>query len=361
MGAGLPVRILATARDPGAAFQIGTIARRLAARPRFRVTCAAVGAAVPIFRDLGLAPEEIPEGDALARAAELLARHAPGFALCGQSGPDAGLDEAVVRLAACPKAVFQDFWGYAPPGFGAQPDLFLTLDAAAAERTRARTGRACAAVGSPRHDAYTAASWHEARAAGLPAFANDGLRLLFLGQPFAEWPAYRRTLDVAIAAARATPGARLHYLPHPKSPASHAAAMRDRLRREEIGEVIAVSRIEHAVAAADVVTTAFSSAAYDYVALARAAGEPFAPPLFLLWEDDLKRALGQYSDLALPPGVAEGYALAPAADDLVAAIGFARSAAAREAARRAAARLPAPGGATDRGVAAIEALLSEAA
>lgn len=362
MATAAPMRVLATARDPGAAHQIAAIAHGMMADPRFDAGPVATGVALPIFRAAGLAPRacDAADGDWLAAADRILAEIAPDLLLCGLSGPEPGLDEALVHRARCPRVAFQDYWGFAPQGFGSLPDLYLTRDAQAAAITARNTGRRAVAVGSPRDDAILPRHRAAARAAGRARLRHaDRTVLLFAGQPFADILGYIRTLDAAIAAARQVPNAWFVYLPHPKSAPQHAARVAARLA--DAGEVAAFTEIAEAVAAADVLITPYSSAASDLVALARAEGGPFPPPVHLLWEDDLRAIFAANSGLPEPPGVSEGYALAARSDTLAETLARALTPATQAAARDAAAQLPPPGGATARALAAILAVAQEAA
>ncbi len=362
MTAAAPVRVLATARDPGAAHQIAAIVLRMMADPRFDAGLFATGAALPILRAAGLAPCacDAADGDWLATAERILADTTPDLLLCGLSGPDAALDEALVHRARCRRVAFQDYWGFAPPGFGSLPDLYLTRDDHAAAITTRSTGRRAVAVGSPRDDAILPTRRAAARAAGRARLRRpDRTVLLFAGQPFGDMPGYIRTLDTAIIAAQRVPGAWFVYLPHPKSAPEHIASVAARLAG--MGEVAAFADVTEAVAAADVLMTPYSSVASDLVALARAEGGPFPPPVHLLWEDDLRAMFAANSGLSEPPGVSEGYALAAQADDIAETLVFALAPATQAAARDAARRLPPLGSATTRAIEVIAAFAQDAA
>ena len=92
------MRLLISARDPGAAHSLLPVIRKALADERFDVSIAASGAAAEIFSRAGIpfhrcgaAAEAL-----LAEADEALRRCSPDAVLVGLSGPDVGIDEALL-------------------------------------------------------------------------------------------------------------------------------------------------------------------------------------------------------------------------------------------------------------------------
>ncbi len=220
-----PHRLLLSARDPAAAAAMAAIVRKAMADPRFEPVLAAAPPACDI-----LAPSfAVERCDAsqtdgiLAQAGRLLDRIRPDAVIAGLSGPEPGLDEALIKLAAVPTFAVQDFWGDVNAGFGCHADTYFVQDRYAAELTRTRAPEArTTIVGSVKHSNWTKYDVAELRRAARAAMGvQEGKPVIaFFGQPFGQAPGRHQTLEaIGRVLAEQAPGTHLFFKPHPKETA----------------------------------------------------------------------------------------------------------------------------------------------
>ncbi len=268
-----------------------------------------MGPAIGIFRRCGLEALEVSlvparrrgsrEADVLLEAADsLLEERNPDAVITGLSGPDLGLDEALVaRAGGRPTYALQDYWGDVNPGFGRTAGTFFVPDEYAARLTRQRLRCRTVVSGSPRH-------------AGLvpPRREMEGDGVLFCGQPLWHLPGYPRTLEQLGRAVREL-GHSLHYRPHP-------AETPEQLRRgqglfERAGLEVDMDGdgdLYTSLCGASVVASCYSSCGLDLAYLNRAAPEPLGGVLCVMVEPDLRRYYRDYSGLDALPLVELGLA-----------------------------------------------------
>ena len=320
-----PIRVLVSARDPGAAAQVRALCPTLRADARLAVAVAASG---PAFDTLDAAGERpvrfaLPDGSVhvppggdpatlLDAARRLIASAAPDVLLVGISSLGVGLDEALLACAAGrPTFALQDYPGDANAVAGAYAGTYLVRDALAARITRERFGAATIQVGSLRHAAYARLDVERLRAGTRARIgaATDRLVVGFFGQP-PEIPGHEAAvahLSDALARWPARPLALLRE--HPKVPAlreRHALA----LRRAGVAVYEAVGGdVEPWLAACDVVTTGFSHCSMDYAFLDARSARPLGSVVFLLTTPEIRAFLQTYTGLERPDGVEAGLGL----------------------------------------------------
>jgi len=275
------MKILVTARDPGAAHRAGAFVedcRRTAFRGLFVVL--AQGPAVDILPGYGLNVEK-HDGVSLRTARSLLASIQPDYVLCGMAAPGYHLDEAVMEAASerqLPRGAIQDFWGYLGsfPRWAGPKDIFV-LDQLAVDLTRKRapTQWACNIVeaGGFRRPV-------ESPVKRLPKLSSRPA-VGFFGQPD-EIPGYRRQVAGFFSAVGeiSTP-LTIRIRPHPKEKDFDKYETGMNLAEvHDINYFDGPSCIEDNLLSVDVVVSCFSSAGIDHHFLQADADEPLGTILY---------------------------------------------------------------------------------
>ena len=307
-----PPKLLISARDAGAAFHLCEIVRHLNTTRCMDVAIVATPPAYDIFRSSGFAVHEVTTpsttdpassvGRALLEQAErYIGEIRPDALLVGLSGPDCGIDEALVASASgIPTYAVQDFWGDVNPGFGALPDTYFVLDTEAAALTCRRAHKNVVVTGSARHGARQHDHAQLRRSArSLWNVADRTPVLVYFGQPLHHFSGYAATLEKTAATMfQIDAAATIRYRPHPKESAA------DRMRAVEIlaasnvpVELDTSPAVEDALCGADLCCTCFSSCGIDHAYLSRSAAEPLAIMLYLLFETDVQTFYTEFSRL----------------------------------------------------------------
>lgn len=284
-------QLLISARDPGAAAQLGSVARRAMADPAWQVMVLAAPPADRVLTALRVPCQRVTaQGEALhEQLRALLATLRPDAVLTGLSGPDRGLDEALLAAAeGLPRYLFQDYWGdlnpATPPGV-----QILCLDTAGVAQTRARHGRPARAVGSPAHDHWPAPRIARRRLQQHHRLRRDLPVIGLCDQPLWQQPGYADTLRRTL---RALPPGQLLVRPHPRTPWPDRLRLRRLLRQAGAGRRVvwsARSPLPDFVAACDLLLSAYSSCALDAAQYNRRAGHPGTVALNLLCDARLYR------------------------------------------------------------------------
>jgi hypothetical protein len=251
----------------------------------------------------------------LAAASDLIVRHRPDAIVVGLSGPDAGLDEALVMAADghVPCYAVQDYWGDVNTVLPARPSAFLVVDDYAAELTRRRSNSDVHVVGPLRY-----ADYGRLQPEGLRKQARarlrvaDGQKLIgIFTQPLWHIEGYAAQWDALIGCLAEGAASAISYVRrHPRDQAAHAGGLFPSLDAARVPYVDASGlTIEEALCACDIVCSASSSVATDLCYLQRRAGQPLGSALFLLFAPALRRHFQEECALAVHPLVAAGLAL----------------------------------------------------
>jgi len=309
--------LLISCRDPGSAGHLGAVAQAAMLAPDLRVSVCAAPPALEILTAAGIAvaypvaASDTPE-ELLAAAARILAKARPDLLLTGISGPDCGIDEALLaRAERTPRLAYQDFWGYVNRSLGAAADLYLVQDDEAARLTRERFELPSAVVGAPKYARYAALDAAALRREFRRAHGIDERETLiaFCGQPLWDRPGYAATLDVLFSILRRMPDHRLLLRPHPKE---HSALprLRELLERHGIrAGIVSGGDAEPLLCACDLLLSAFSNCCVDLAYLNRLANGPGATPVYLMFEPDLRATYQSWNGLDRLPPVELGVAL----------------------------------------------------
>ncbi len=288
-----PLRLLISARDPGAASHLAPIIAACSGRRDIEAVLVAASPALEYWRDLGLAPHPVDavDADMTATARRVLDAIMPDAVLTGLSGQGRGIDEALVAMASIPHTyALQDYPGDVNPGYGKVAATFLVADQESAELTRieAPSSRAII-VGNVKFAALAAGIDPLAlRAAGRQRLAVGPQRpvVSFYGQPI-DIPGYWRSLrDFTAAVAEVAPDALLLARPHPKeSPEMRARTLA--LLGDRIDRIEDPLTIEESVCAADLAVTCFSTSINVLNYLARMSPRPLGSGLYLMFDPEL--------------------------------------------------------------------------
>ncbi len=272
---GRPLKLLISARDPGAAHNMIPVIRQSRVRDDIDPIVVASGAAKGIFSKNGIACEAADiNGDLAVAGAQLIDRIAPDAILAGSSGPDAGIDEALILGGGdIPAFVLQDFWGDINPAVGPKADCYLVIDETAACLTRDRGARSVEIVGAPKYRIYEkfdiAAASDAAR--GRAGAGADTTLAVFFGQPhLPPVPCARAVKAFFNAAASASDNVRLLYRPHPREETVPSAV-----------DVITDLSTEDWLCGCDIAGTFFSNCAFDLAHLNRRSPKPLVAMICL--------------------------------------------------------------------------------
>jgi len=307
-------KLLFSARDPGAAHNIGCVARYFNNKEGYEIFVAAMHPATEIISRQGLSvlpvdvpPVTDPDSDEalvlLSTAQSLLEQIQPDALIVGLSGPDIGLDEALVASAAtCPSYALQDFWGDVAWGFGIFPGTYFVLDNEAARLTRNRVDARVVVTGSPRHEVEVS----------LPELSADVVDVLFCGQPLWGISGYADTISsLASRLCSFDNMSRIVYRPHPKeTEAQRNAALHLFAEVGVKASLDTLSDINASLSTARIVATCYSNCGLDLAYLNRASNRPLAGMLYLLICKDVFEYYVDYSKLSSIPLAESGLAQA---------------------------------------------------
>ena len=310
--------LLVCARDAGAAGHLSAVIQRALEAPDIIVMPHAGPAAVDAmqsatrlpaieFPGLGVrSPRAVDAAALFDMARRIVEKVEPDAVLVGLSGPDAGLDEALLRVCRdVPTLAFQDFWGDVNLTLGEPADVYLVMDEEAARLSREMHGVEAAVVGGPKYARY---SELDLPGEGAGAGARPHPVIGFCGQPLGDGAGYRRTLaHLGRAVAEHVPSARVVYGPHPREAADlQGEAMQTLLDRHERCRLDADGPVEDFLLRCDVLCSAFSTCSTDLLYLNRFSTSPLAVPLHLLVDQEVRDRFRAWTGLEHHPLAALG-------------------------------------------------------
>lgn len=318
----LMMKLLITARDPATAVSFERLVPELYANGRFhlKVLCQE-----PAYRLLEpFVPHDelqiIPPGDCDAVLQSAILRETfdtfqPDAVLTGISGPDTGLDEAVLHYAAeqhIHSYALQSFWGGVNQASGALPNTAFVIDDEAARLTHERYPQIeNIPIGSIKHAGYRFYNPLAARQQKRPGLADSapGTVLVgFFGQPILDIPGYFETLEGLVRQLSKWPRPfKLLYRPHPKE-SRHQRDKTFALFQDALGDRAMMNPmrgIKDSLVVCDLVLSAFSSSGFDNLYLNEIAREPFNVSVYLWFEPALIEWWRGYNQLAELPLVTE--------------------------------------------------------
>ena len=319
------MRLLASANDPGAAYQLIEVLKRARETGRVEICVVAGATTLPIFERAGFSAKQAyaprvnfqaskGEMESIGEARALIAEFLPDAILVGLSGPDRGIDEGLVACAGHrPTYAVQDFWGDVNPGFGSLSGTYFVLDEFAAGITQQRApGSRVIVTGSARHAAMRGLDPLMLRkryraALDVPASA---LCAVFFGQPLWMLPGYALTLTrLSKGLVDFSKNVLFCYRPHPKESCSDAAKALHCLRRPGLDvKLYSNARMEASLCGADVMMTCYSSCGLDLSYISKFSKSPLGVMVFSMFEEDVRRFYRATTSLQRLPLVEQGMA-----------------------------------------------------
>ena len=336
MATGRIAKLLLSCRDVNGAHQIAPLVREARASRRYDVAVVADRPALDLLRANGVdaieaAIRPVDGSDragrraAEERAAAVLRETSPDALIAASSGPDGGVDEALVAVhGPASSFVLQDFWGDINETFDAQAGCYFVLDAEAAALTKKRTQARVIVSGMPKYADYAGletTAMRDAARAALGAAENE-IVVSFFGQPLFDTAGYSELIGalVRVIAKIETP-VRLVLRAHPRDRSRGIEDARQLARSLNVDCAIdAATPVEPLLAASDAVVSAFSTCCYDAIVLARAAPRPIATAVYFL-PDPVWRTYREVTRLDYVPAARGNVALlARTAEELRSAI-----------------------------------------
>lgn len=305
-------RLLVSARDPGAAAHLAAIVAEANRCRDLDVSVIAAEETYPIFCDVGVKARKINSSvgeESLTSARSIVESVRPDAVLVGLSGPERGIDEAIIAVAdsAIPTYALQDFWGDVNPGFGVLPRVYFVVDEDAVPPTAERAPQArIIVVGNVRYAAYGTAvdpvdmQFQSRRRLGA---TDMDIVIGFYGQGHIDIPGYWAMLaSFGDAIANTYPRAIAFYRPHPKENEDIKNRSLSILRsrganfRQDIFD-----SVEESVTSCHVLATWFSSCGTTQINLSRFSREPLGVVLYLNTNPELQSWYNRYNHIPTLP------------------------------------------------------------
>lgn len=319
---GLTPRILLTARDPATGRAMKMLSSALVGHTSAEVVVASQAPSTEILCELtGVTHKHISvpvfssDKDLMTYVEHLLREVAPDIVVTGVSGPDYGIDEAVLALSPrnqfSPYAI-QSYWGDVNDSFEKHAQTYLVLDDYAADLTVRRTGRKTEIIGSINHIGYggldTVGLRREFR---LQCNSRADLLIGYFGQPFEKGLGYYQTMERFFSSVTDyTPEAHIIWRPHPKESKYQNEIILKLLQEYSISYQLGDRySLESMLCGVDLVVSAFSTCGYDLQQLLRVSNEPLALPVYLMYESRLKKWFVEYTGLESLPMSQNGMAV----------------------------------------------------
>lgn len=298
-----PVKLLISARDPGAATHLGQFAKHVKKDPRYKLTLYASPPASHFFDQLKLDYQLTPPGgDIQTIAYDIIRNEKPNIILTGLSDPDIGIDEALQRAANnVPCYTYQDFWGCINPKQMYANSHFLTLDPVATTLSLKLGAASATTIGSLNHDKLkyrecllarqTFRQKHKIQSKDVVA----GLAL----QPLWHLASYRKSIAFFLQNLNAD---RLLVRFHPKQAGIKKTQILSFINRHyKYPHQIDNSTILNFTVGCDLITSAFSNTNFDLVMANRLSMKGFATSYMLWYNKELINWFEQYNHIRQHP------------------------------------------------------------
>ena len=317
-----PPEVLISARDPATAHAVCALLRYAQTGDRLQFSILAQSPALEILQQAELAvrlypfPSQSDTEQLLTAARAALEQHRPEMILSGVSGPDCGVDEALLtagREQGLPCYALQSFWGDVNDTLGAVAETFFVLDQQAARLTRQRYPVRTVPIGSLKHANYAAfdiSGMRQQQRAKLKLQPEQQLIGVF-GQPLGQLPGYLETLQhLALKLSSRPRSDTVLYRPHPKETETQRDKSLTILQQSGLKvQLDSDPQVERSLCACDVVVSAFSSCGLDALYLNALSPQPLNSVLYLLFNPELRRWYHSYTRLNELPPVTAGMTL----------------------------------------------------
>lgn len=295
------MKLLVTARDAGAAFNIIEIVKQGYLDKDIQLSIYTQKPAIHYFNDAGIEVRavDLPVAKSLhGQEAENLIQLSkrildevnPDVILAGLSTPiDAGLDEAIIYSSKgeIPSFVMQDFWGEVNQLFGVQADYYLALDDDAVRLTKKLHQANAIAIGSPRHAIYQDIDILARRSLLRKELAiEDGQTIGFFGQALHHIPGYHITIKHwAETIQKVGKNCSILYRKHPRESVSQAQETIDLLNSMNLNfRILSHEKVVDSLLSCDIVCSLFSNCSYDASYLNYFCSQPCVVPMVLFFD-----------------------------------------------------------------------------
>ncbi|MEM7209863.1 MAG: hypothetical protein AAF434_18730 [Pseudomonadota bacterium] len=289
------MRVLFSARDPAAAQVAGNLYAAAQRDQRFEPYLVAASPAFGILKSQGFQILELQVSSTDShdlieqRVTSLIDGVAPLAIVAGSSGPDAGVDEYLVKYGSkCRTYVVQDFWGDVNLAAGEQADCYLVCDQFAADLTNKRVDAETLVVGSVKHAHFAALNVDALRSKSraLLSVHGDDFVIGYFGAPLADCPGYWRSVE-ALAHALSAVDAKIVYRPHPKESTEARERTADILGLAQSSVDNASEPVETLLAGCDLVVSCYSSCGIDAELMNSQESNPSRVSMFLLFDQEI--------------------------------------------------------------------------
>jgi hypothetical protein len=298
------IKILMSARDPGAINNIIALFRMMSQDNVFSPLIVASGAASAKLNRLGMdhivfclddGTDHITEArnssSLIVKAANLLDQTRPDMVLASISSLGAGIDEALIHQARVPVFALQDFWGDVNMRLGKTANLYFVLDQYAADLSYERWGVLSQITGMPKYKAYESFVFQDfkKKTRDLLKVLPDEKLIGWFGQP-KDVPGYSKNMNTFLSAcARLPKNYTVVIKPHPKS------KLKDIPSSGQAGDFKPSLKLfpdglpaEDLLVACDLVVTSFSLCGLDHAVMSSYCQVPLGNVMYLMSNSEIR-------------------------------------------------------------------------
>jgi hypothetical protein len=304
-------KLLVSAKDPASAYSVIPLIQQLILDARFDFHIVAEPPASRIFKDhLDLRSFKYSEISPCKNveslnliASNLISEIKPDLVLTGISGPDYGIDEAIITKFSLNRKnssySLQSYWGDININSDTFANTFFVLDDFAARVTKNKIQTRCIVTGSPRYDNYHNIDHLQLKNDyRLSLLDQRKAKIIgFYGQPLDNVPGYKETLlDFSVALKALPQDCLLIYRPHPKECQRQREWTFNTLASSGLAiEFDDELDVEYGLCGCDLVISAFSSCGYDAQQLNLRSRQPLGVSVYLMFNSQLVNWYESYS------------------------------------------------------------------
>lgn len=313
------IKLLITARDPATAVSFQILIPKLNADTRFEIKVLAQEPAATILKDLDcVEPFKAHKNfiHNLIQIEKIVKEFTPNAVLTGISGPDAGVDEATLKVAeelGIESYALQSFWGDINQLSGAVPRHAFVLDDEATKLTNQRYKQVrCIPIGSIKHADFKDYDVLNLRQQKRQNLAEDEVVIGFYGQPILDIKGYFETIEAMVRQLQNWPKKfKLIYRPHPKESDELFNKTKQLFTNAFANNVIVDNEtdIVASLVKADLVVSVFSTCGFDNLYLNEISSTPFNSSIYLWFDSCMIQWWKDYSGLEIMPLISEGLLL----------------------------------------------------
>jgi len=310
---GLLPKILITARDPSTASAMQVLAREFIKDNQVELILASQQPATDILlTDLKFSrhikvPSFLNDEELIEYAKKLSENIQPDVVIAGISGPDSGIDEAILAVSRrsndSPYAV-QCYWGDINEAFGAKAQTYIVIDDYAEKVTRQRIGKTCITIGSLKYQDYHKLNPVSLRKSFRKKYASQEELLIGLfTQPMEEGIGYYESIRLfAEVYSDCEELYQVILRTHPKQTEDQIQHIKNIFSELELQYIDATSEsFEETLCGLDLAVSGFSTCGYDLQHLIFASEAPLGIPVYLFYNAALVNWYQNYSGLSSIP------------------------------------------------------------